>query len=348
MTEEPVSIALVGAGLVGRRHLRAIGHVGQARLAAVVDPDPAAEAVAAAAGAPWRRELGETLARDRPDAVLLATPNGMHVEQGLACVRAGLPVLVEKPIADRAAEARRLVEAAEAAGVQVLVGHHRRHNPLVAAARARIEAGEIGEVRAVNALCWLMKPDDYFATAWRTRPGAGPVLINLIHDIDLLRHLVGEIVAVQALESRAARGFEVEDTAAILLRFANGALGTVTVSDAIAAPWSWELTAAENPAYPATGQIACHIGGSHGALEIPSGAVWRNPGPRGWWHPIERRAATVAPADPLERQIAHFVEVARGRAPPLVSGREGLRTLVVIEAIKSAAESGDRVEVPPA
>ena len=73
--------------------------------------------------------------------------------------------------------------------------------------------------------------------------------MNLIHDMDLLRHLCGEVTSVQAFESNAARGIR-EDSAVILLRFANGALGTVTVSDTIVAPWSWELTTGgENPAY---------------------------------------------------------------------------------------------------
>ncbi len=340
MAEDPVSIAIVGAGLVGRRHLAALARVPGARLAAVVDPDPAAEAMAAAAGAPWRRDLADCLARDRPEAVILATPNHLHADQGRACVAAGVAVLVEKPIAEASGPARALVEAAEAAGVPLMVGHHRRHNPLVAAIKARIEAGEIGAVRAVNALCWLMKPADYFAAAWRTGPGAGPVFINLIHDIDLMRHFAGEVIRVQAMESRAARGHAVEDAAAAVLGFASGALGTVSVSDAIVAPWSWELTAAENPAYPATGQTAYHIGGALGSIDVPAGALWRNPATPGWWEPMDRRAFPVARADPLERQIAQLAEVARGRAAPLVSGRDGLRTLLVIEALKAAAASG--------
>jgi predicted dehydrogenase len=80
---------------------------------------------------------------------------------------------------------------------------------------------------------WLLKkPDDYFNVAWRRERGGGPILINLVHDIDSLRFICGEIVEVQASTSNKVRGFGVEDTAALLLKFANGAIGTVTVSDA--------------------------------------------------------------------------------------------------------------------
>ncbi len=280
------------------------------------------------------------LAADRPDGVIVATPNQLHVEHGRQCLGAGLPLLVEKPIADESRSATGLVEQAERLGIPLLVGHHRRHNPIVRAAKARIESGAIGEVVAVQAACWLYKPEGYFDAAWRTRPGAGPVFINLIHDVDLLRHLLGEVVAVQAFDSRQARGHEVEDTAAILLRFEGGALASVTVSDSIVAPWSWELTAAENPAYPATGQSCYLIGGTRGALEIPAGRIWSQKGERSWWRPLDRATYAVEPRDPLDLQLCHFCDVIEGKAAPLVSGREALRSLQVIEAILAAARSG--------
>jgi len=340
-----ISIAVVGAGLIGRRHAAAIAGVPGTRLACMVDPDPAAGMVAASMGAPLRATLAECLDGDRPDALILATPNHLHVPQGLECFATGVPILVEKPLAADARGGRALVEAASVAGVTLLVGHHRRHNPLIAAAKARIEAGEVGEIVAVSALCWLCKPDAYFDTAWRGKAGAGPVFINLIHDADLLRHLVGEIVSVQAIERRSRRGGDTEDSAAILLRFESGALGTMSVSDGIAAPWSWELTAAENPAYPRTGESCYLIGGTHGSISLPGGELWRHPGERSWWEPMDRRSHPVASEDPLNLQIANLRDVARGEAAPVVSGLEGLKSLLVIEAVKEAARTGAAVDV---
>lgn len=336
-------IALIGAGLIGRRHAEAIARVVGVTLSGVVDP--MGQDYAASLGLPWYADIAGMLADDAPDGVIVATPNADHVATGLAAVAAGLPALIEKPIADTVADATRLVEGAEAAGVALLVGHHRRHNPLIAAAKARIEAGEIGRAVTAQATCWLYKPDDYFNVEWRTQPGAGPVFINLIHDIDLMRHLVGEVIAVQASTRNVTRGHLVEDTAAAILHFEGGALGTVNVSDTVVAPWSWELTAAENPAYPVTDQSCYLIGGTHGSLSLPGGTGWAQDEPRGWWEPIRAARPGLRRSDPLDNQIAHFARVIAGEEPPLVSGREGLRSLAVIEAIGRSAASGGVEEV---
>ncbi len=343
----PVRLAVIGAGLIGRRHAALIAADHGAELAAVVDPTPAGEAVAAELGSPWFASLGEMLAAEKPEGVVIATPNQLHVVNGLEAVAAGVPALIEKPLADSVAEGLRLVEAAEAAGVPLLTGHHRRYNPMIAKAQEIIASGRLGQVLTVQGHFWLMKPDAYFEQAWRRAKGAGPILLNLIHDVDLFRALCGEITAVQAMASNALRGNEVEETAAIILRFANGALGTATVSDAVTAPWSWELTSGENPAYPQQDQACYQIGGTHGSLSLPQLEVWRNPGQRGWWEPLTRERVPYAPEDPLVRQIRHFCAVIRDGAAPLMSGREGLNTLRVIEAIQLAVATGDLVQVPP-
>ena len=269
----------------------------------------------------------------------------MHVENGLEVVAAGVPAIVEKPIADDAASATRLVEAAEAAGVPLLVGHHRRYNPMIRKAREVIQSGRLGRVLTLHGSFWLMKPDDYFDVPWRREPGAGPVFLNLIHDVDLFRYLCGEVISVQALESNAVRGNAVEETAVILLRFASGALGTVNVSDSVVAPWSWELTTGENSAYPQQGESCYQIGGTHGSLTVPQLELWWNPGKRSWWESLARERVPYAPEDPLKAQIRHFCAVIHGEEAPLVSGREGLSTLKVIEAVKQSARIGSAVGV---
>src|SRR6185312_11380738 len=95
------------------------------------------------------RSLAELFEADKPDGVILATPNQLHVEGALECVDAGVPVIVEKPIADSVAGAQRVVEAGEAAGVPVLTGHHRNYSPIMAKAREIVRGGQLGRVVAV-------------------------------------------------------------------------------------------------------------------------------------------------------------------------------------------------------
>ena len=339
-------IAVVGFGLVGRRHADVVRRAPELSLAAVVEPSEAGQSDARELGVPVFDTLQDMLASVVPDGIVLATPTPLHLEQGLACIDAGCPILIEKPITVTSEDAKQLTAAAEAAGVPLLVGHHRRHNGMVQAAKAALEEGLVGEIRAVQATCWFYKPDHYFdAAPWRTRKGAGPISVNLVHDVDLLRHFCGEVVAVRAIAVPSHRGFENEDLATAVLRFASGAIATISVSDSIVGPWSWELTARENPAYPATSESCYLIGGSEGGMSLPDLRVWRHEGAPDWWTPISARNLTCRMEDPLVVQMAHFAQVIRGSEPPLVSGSEGLKSLQVVEAVALSSESGREIEI---
>lgn len=340
----PVRLAVAGAGLIGRRHIAAIRQSEGAELAAVVDPTDGAQDVAASEGVAWFPDLAE-MPEGQCNGVLLATPNAVHVEGGLACVARRLPVLVEKPFAVSVTEGLALVKAADSAGVPLLTGHHRRHNPLIVAAKRLIEEGVLGRPVSAHGMFWLAKPDDYFDVPWRREPGAGPILTNLIHDIDLMRFLLGDVVWVQAVLTNAVRGHAVEDACSVVMEFASGLLATMSAADCVPAPWSWEFSSGENPAYPPAGAACYMIGGTEASLELPSLRLWRHEGKRSWWSPL---SATVPPrpqGDPLVLQVEQFARVIRGEEAPLVSGREGLNTLAVIEAIRQAALENRRVSV---
>lgn len=337
-TKPGVRIAVVGYGLIGRAHVQRVRACPGACLAAIADPADAAREAAAAFGVPWHPDLEALLAAERPDGVVLATPNALHVAGALACIAAGTPVLVEKPLADDVAGARSIADAARAAAVPVLVGHHRRHSPLIARAREIVASGRLGRITAVNGLCWFRKPDAYFEAApWRRAPGGGVVLINLVHVVDDLRNLCGDIASVHAITSNAARGFPVEDTAAILLRFANGALGTLSISDAVAAPWSWEMTSGENPAYPRTAEACYLIGGTAGSLSVPRLEVWAHDDARAWFGPLSAHRALAPDEDPLRLQMLHFRDVVREDALPLIDATEAAKTLETTLAVLAAA-----------
>jgi predicted dehydrogenase len=342
-------IAIAGAGLIGQRHLELIQASASCDPVALVDPAPAAEAVAQRAGLPLFHSLEALFEAGRPDGIILATPNQLHVEQALTCLQAGVPALIEKPVAHTLEAGERLLVAAQGSKVPLLVGHHRAHSPILERARAIIREGRLGNLVAVMGSALFYKPDDYFdAAPWRRQAGGGPVLINLIHEIGNLRSLCGEILAVQALASSATRGFPVEDTVSISLRFASGALGSFLLSDTAASARSWEQTSRENRDYPSYDDEDCYlIAGTGGSLAVPTMRLkyYEQSQDRSWWKPFSCEVADLQREDPLARQLEHFCQVIRGEAQPLVSVRDGLQNLRVVEAIAQAAREGGTVVV---
>jgi predicted dehydrogenase len=287
-------------------------------------------------------------AADRPDGVILATPNQMHVDGGLECVAAGVPVIVEKPIGDSVEGATRLVEAGVTARVPVLTGHHRQHSPIMRKAREIVASGVLGRIVAVTGTALFHKPDEYYegSGGWRREPGGGPILLNLIHEVNNLQSLVGDVVRVQAVTSNATRGYPVEDTAAMIFTFAGGALGTFLVSDTAASARSWEQTSRENTDYSTyPDEDAYHIAGADGSLSIPTMRLRTFPGTHSWYEPYEDSVVELERSDPLANQVEHFAAVIRGEAEPIVSGRAGLTTLRVVEAVLQAARTGRPVDV---
>lgn len=338
----PLRIALIGAGNMGQQHYHHLKTLAEARLCAVADPGPQAAEVAAQWQVPHYADHRQMLAEVRPDGVIVANPNNLHVSTALDCLAAGVPVLLEKPVGVQMDEVRQLVAASSASGVPVLVGHHRRHNPLIVRAHELVHGGALGRLTTVTALWQLRKPDSYFEIPWRREAGAGMLLTNLIHDLDLLRHLCGEVRQVQAMTSNAVRGFANEDCAAVLLQFDNGALGSLTGSDAVAAPWSWELDSGENPVYPRQADQPCYLlAGTGGALSIPQLKRWQYAESSGGWHQaLQVVQESFSEDEALRLQLQHFVKVARREVEPLVSVADAARTLALIEAIREAAETG--------
>ncbi len=210
---------------------------------------------------------------------------------------------------------------------------------------------EVGKLVAVQGSALFHKPAAYFSEApWRTQRGGGPILTDMVHEVDYLRLLAGDIVEVQAFASNARRGFEVEDTAAISLRFASGALGSFVLSDVAASTRTWEQTSGENEACVRDTTEACYlVTGERGSLAVPTLRLQTAVGDPSWFEPMAVRTLATPQADPLQRQLAHFCAVVRREATPLVSARDATRTLQAKLAIAEAATSDRAVRcgAPP-
>jgi predicted dehydrogenase len=237
-----------------------------------------------------------------------------------------------------------LAGLAHDASVPLLVGHHRRHNPIVARTRQALRDGSIGKLVMGSVLCLMLKPDAYFDIAWRRQPGAGPVLINLIHEVDLVRYLCGEVHCVQAIKSNFTRGYEVEDSVSCVMQLAGGALVSITLSDTAASPWSWETAAGEDTSLFPQRLVPTHFfAGTHGSVSMPDATYWHYEGARGRQAPISDARLAVAGTNTYANQLDHFIAVARREVDPVIGGFDAARTLEVTLAVQHAAESGTRV-----
>ena len=346
--DRPVRLGLLGTGLIGARHARMIASEPACRLAGVADPAPAAVAVAAEVGAPYYSSHEELLEREALDGAVVATPTHLHVPLALECLSRKIPVLVEKPIAETVSAGREVVAAAEAAGVCAAVGHHRRFAPAVVETRSILGSGEIGRLIAVSGIWSLRKPDSYYSEApWRASAGGGPLLINLIHDLDLLRYCCGEIESVYAETSKSERGFAVEESGVLTLRFASGALGSVAFADAAPSPWNWESSAGDTPFVPPTRENCYRFMGATGSLEFPRLAIWRHDAgcEPSWTEPIRKTSRETPVGDALRGQLYNFVSAIHGQTSPACTAADALATLAVVEAAHESARVGKAVKV---
>jgi predicted dehydrogenase len=341
-----IAIGVIGAGLIGRKHLGKIAEHPDFDLAGIADVN----ADAAAAQNPGARifaDYRKLLDEARPHAVVIASPNQAHAEMGIECARRGIHILIEKPVTDTLEAAAALIAEVKKAGITSLVGHHRRHHRQVRTLQALLREGRIGDLVGVSAIWATYKPDAYFeAGPWRTQPGGGPILINLIHEIDFLRFVAGEISAIGALTSNRRRHHAVEDSAAAFIEFDSGALGSFLASDSAVSPWTTEQGVGESVEFPFSGESSYRFLGSRGALEFPGLVHWsQGGGAPSWNEPIHAQRIHAPTIDPYVAQLDHFRDVIRGHATSLQTVEDGARTLIATLAVTEAAQSGTRIDL---
>ena len=336
----------MGAGLIGREHAKLLGTHPAIEFVAVADPAPAGAQLASKFGAAHFASYEAMLDAVRPDGVIVALPTQLHLAAGLACIERGVPCLMEKPVCDTVEAGLKLARASSEASVPVLVGHHRRHSPDMRQARRLVAEGALGDLVAVSGMCLVDKPQAYFGEAWRREPGGGPILINLIHEIDCLRFICGEIRSVCAFASNRVRGFSVEDTASMALEFESGALGTFILSDAVASPWAWEFTSNQALYFPHQPGAHLFLGGRKASLSLSDMQLWRHAREgESWQDPFVREFRPGERSSAYSNQLEHFIATIRREAEPISDADDATKTLAATLAVATAAAHGRPVPV---
>jgi len=328
-----IPIALVGPGDIGIVHAQAVVEHSELQLAAVVGNQPIAPSNPVFQDIPYYNDIGRMLREINPSGAIIATPTHLHVTQAIQCIRSGVSVLVEKPIATDVNDAMKIGLEAKKNRVAVLVGHHRRFNKRMVIAQALLRSGAIGKLVAVSMVWLVRKPEAYFRKEWRTRSGAGILFNNLIHEIDSIRFLCGEIRSASGYISSANRELNVPDSTVIILQLESGALVSITASDTTPSPCAWEVSVSETKAFPKSGQDCWIFAGTEGTLSFPSLTIWKHEAAGDWQSRLRYEKVKCPKNYPIYDQLDHFKDVIRGVDEPRCSVHDATQTLRTIKEL---------------
>ena len=321
-----IRLLVMGAGLIGSRHTKTVRANSACELVGVVDPNTACHT-----DSDVRYFTDISQVTQHVDGVIIATPTGLHAQNGIEAAKRGWHLLIEKPVTSLPEEADQLAEVVESEGVKCLVGHHRRYHPSISKLKQLVADGALG-IPVSSTLIWAMrKPDSYFEGNWRQSDGS-PVMINLIHDIDLMRYVLGDIIDVSGFASNHVRQTARVESGAAIVKFASGVCGTISFADTAASPWGFEAATGENPNIATTDQDMWWITGTNGGISFPSMTLWQ--GAADWSQAPSSRSLNVGNLSPLEAQLHHFIQVIKGNEQPLIGIRDAQESLRVTRTLE--------------
>jgi UDP-N-acetyl-2-amino-2-deoxyglucuronate dehydrogenase len=336
-------VGLIGGGNISETHARAARAIPGVEVSAIygTNAENAARLCKENGGVPFS-DFEKFLAHRPMDLVIIGSPSGLHAEQGIAAARHGLHVLTEKPIDITTERADALIGECEKAGVKLGVIFQDRSKTDISRLKKFLDAGSLGKTILVDAkVKWYRPPDYYGKSRWRGKlalDGGGALVNQGVHTVDLILWLLGDVTAVQAQMRTALHTIESEDTVVALLEFKSGALGTLIASTSA------------YPGYPRRLEIT----GSEGTVVLEQDKIIRadlrtpQPGIASSEAGHQNASATSAVVSDIRGHQAileDFLRAIKTNSLPSCDGREGRRSLALVQAIYSSARSGERVQV---
>lgn len=326
---KPYKILVIGCGSIGRRHIRLLKEMGVEVKG--VEPDiTTRQKILSEVSVPTWETVQEALDFGPYDGAIIATPNHLHQEPAEECIRAGLPVLIEKPICHTLEEAGALELLHRVRPVPLLVGYMLRWHPGLRRLKRTVDDGTLGTIRHISVWCSSYLPSWRPGTDYRTNYAARPetgggVLLDCSHELDYLLWMFGEPEFVSCITfNSGALGITAEEVADVVVRFRNGVQANV------------HLSYLDHDYHR-----GCRVVGDDGTLTM-------NLYPSQWSVHICPKGGIALPQDwgtdspdvMYRAELKHFLGVIEGREQPLVTGEDGLRVLRLIEAAKKSNEEG--------
>jgi len=341
-----IHIGLIGGGNITDTHARAVRAIPGVEIAAIhgTNADKVAALCRQYGGTPYQN-FNQFLAHRPMEMVAIGSPSGLHATQGIAAAECGLHVLTEKPLDINTKRADDLIEAAERRGVKLGVMFQDRVKPGIRQMREDVSSGLLGKPLLADArVKWYRPPEYYSHSQWRgtlALDGGGALINQAVHTVDLMLWLLGDVVRVQSRTATVLHAIEGEDTAFAILEFASGTLGV------------FQATTAAYPGYPRRLEIS----GTEGTIILEQDRILaadlRNP-PTDFNAGIARdenqSAFSAAVSDSRGHQalFEDFLHAIEHDTRPICDGREGRRSIALVEAIYRAAQSpGSRIDLFP-
>lgn len=331
-----LKVAVIGVGSMGRNHARVYSEIPDVVLVGVADADEeAAEAVANRYGGKAYADYSQLLDEQKPDAVTVAVPTVDHLNVSLQIIQRGIHLLIEKPIAFTVEEGEKIIEAAEQANVNLMVGHIERFNPAVIALKERLDEGELGRVFQLDA-----RRQGPFPARVKD---VGVVIDLAVHDLDVMRYVTGaEVVRVYAETERRIHSTR-EDLLTGLVRFDDGSVGTLTIN------WLTPTKIRE-----------LYVTGERGMFRVDyltqdlyffenataQGADWETLRMLRGVSEGRMIRHVVTKREPLRLEQESFLVALRGEIPIPVTGKDGLRVLELAHAVVTSGQEHRAVSFP--
>jgi len=340
---DKLRFGLIGCGRISGSHIRALReHATACELVAVCDClADRAEGIAATAGVTGYTDYEEMLARTDIDAVAVCTPSGLHPEHGIMAAEAGKHVVTEKPMAISLDACDAFIHACDQNKVHLFVVKQNRLNTTMQLLKRAIDKGRFGRIYGAYVNVFWQRPQKYYDMAkWRgTWEFDGGAFMNQAsHYVDTLHWLIGEVDSVMAFTGTLARDIEAEDSGSAVLKFRNGAIGSMNVSMLV---------------YPKNLEGSITIIGETGTVRLGGVAVNRFEKWEFDEYDDDDKLVTESNYEPPNvygfghtAYYRNVIDVLRGNGEPDTDGRAGRKSLELILAIYKSAREGLRVALP--
>jgi len=335
-----IGVGIIGCGAIGGVHAENFFKQQNSRLVAVADVlEERSRELATRFGVEAYADYRQLLRREDIQAVAICLPHNLHAQVTVEAARAGKHILCEKPIATNLKDADQMIAAAHDAGVKLGIVYNLRFDEVIQKSRKALDESKLGKLIAGDVLVKNFRSDDYY-TGWRTKwdtQGGGVVITQAIHWIDIFQWFFGPVDSLYGIIDTLTHNIEVEDVAASVIRFKNGAIGSFFASTST---------------YPGS-PTRMDIHGSNGTITIEStdkATVMTRDGRHETWVPSTKyRPVMVPPFVPVEGHepcIKDFISAIAEAREPAVTGEEGRKSLEITLAVYDSAKSRRAVEFP--